>query len=177
MRTMTRRIATAFLPFALLGCGGNLDPPSPAPTSSPEVSPEIPKPPPPAAVATPSVPAPRKVGEPSVRGDTSFHLVVVNRARGTIPADVRIDGAAVVTGGFARDVTYAFDFELAPGDHLLGVDSAWSEVAVPTAEAFPFALPGAGERWGVITLSAARCDPCGPVHMTWDLRDAPPKSP
>ena len=86
--------------------------------------------------------------------------------------DITIDGTHVVSGGFVPLAAYTFDFALASGPHALAVKSADSPGAMAAQDKQAFEL--AGERWGVVEISAVHCDPCSPAVIRWSLRDRAP---
>jgi hypothetical protein len=177
-----RAVATiTFLVAVATGCGGGVDVP-PSSSSSTSSSGASSDPSPPASTSAPepsgdsegeSLSPPAKVGDPPSpqTNGVPFHLVVVHDAprHQPIEIDVAIDGTAVVRGSLSEGKTYTFDFTVASGAHTL--DARAKHSMLETTETF--ALDAAGERWGVLHASAARCDPCAPATLTWEMKTAP----
>lgn len=119
-----------------------------------------------------TTPPPQKIGEPPAgAAGTPFHLVVTNRSKqaGAMKMDIEIDGTPVVTGTFAPDQTFTFDFAVEPGNHVVGARAEY--VTLETRETF--ALSATGERWGVLDATTVRCDPCAPAILSWQVKTTP----
>lgn len=83
--------------------------------------------------------------------------------------DLEIDGTPVVTGAFAPDQTFTFDFTVDPGNHQVDVRAEYA--ALVTAQTFEVDAPT--ERWGVLDATTVRCDPCSPAILSWQVKTTP----